>query len=1093
MVLHPLVSIVQKQSEDPTLPSYSAQTLTCERVLGPLPLEAQSCPDEQEQRQSPRTQSDWPPSLVQLTELLENKVKIFQKTVSTEEQVTHTALSSDHCDRLGSLKKHIAQSQELSSHLTDLQRRTEQEVALIYQQLKEVRHQQDRLSLELRDLEAQRTESETLIQGTLTADECTVLVQVQKEVQENILRSAEQAERLRFQEEALSTLHVMLGEDLQRYQVEAQRLQDLSDKVSNGMEGENEHTEENSMGAVFTEARGISGSKMQRFISLLNGHATLSSKYPGGCKTNANSKTFAGSEDGARARITNRTVPLVAGSKLRRAGSVKDLIQKFSGSENGQTSPTGSAASSPVGSPGIGGGSGTNVERSSSNSELIEVTKGTLDTSTTSLSNGDGQQADGQGPLPIRVTSPVRGSQTPQLSTDSSSESKGGLPNGSLAGNGTGSESQFDPSKQPESPLSEEETPNSKVRQNPKYQLFLGSDVIGNGSRDPDGTAGGSGPRNSRWESGNSRYGPNHRGSLESLASRDWDTMSDRMGGFESPPRVYNSPYANASMDYSPSRRISEYKNVMSPATREAAPSAFSMRPGLPNKRDFIEELTKQLDTSQKRNQFLEAESIEMDKERNQIRFEMRALMVNNADLVRDNSQLQMEMKRMNERMMEMERENQIIADQYRHLESEMKEAREVMVEANTQEYAFNFLQQSLKNKILDAEDALEKQTEQVQMISEKLWLAEREVEELSMDKHLREKKAGDLSTSVARLEMELEEALQECSQVKTELSLHQKLKDETEVRVDELEESLMEKSQELQRAQQIINKLQGEVSGKLIDKERTLEEEIQLRERAQLQCKQAERTLEDLLMEMETVAQSKEDLVKQLKQAQEKMIDLESDLEEMNDNELRWASKNKRAIEQIEQLQLKLLQQKDLNEQLDCEKAVLERQIRDLRVEVQELQNTRVQEEVITKAEGKVKELEGTLRAEERNKMVLTNNIGKLERRIIELSDQMEEEHRLATEQKDLMTQRIRSLKRQLNETEEEASRKDTQHRHTQRELAEERESSSRLQRQLLDQHLKMKRNESLTMRQTLDNLRLDLSVDDEDVPEMQAQSNKA
>jgi hypothetical protein len=36
-----------------------------------------------------------------------------------------------------------------------------------------------------------------------------------------------------------------------------------------------------------------------------------------------------------------------------------------------------------------------------------------------------------------------------------------------------------------------------------------------------------------------------------------------------------------------------------------------------------------------------------------------------------------------------------------------MKEARDVMVEANTQEYAFNFLQQSLKNKIQDAEVCL--------------------------------------------------------------------------------------------------------------------------------------------------------------------------------------------------------------------------------------------------------------------------------------------------------------------------------------------------------------------------------------------------
>lgn len=37
-------------------------------------------------------------------------------------------------------------------------------------------------------------------------------------------------------------------------------------------------------------------------------------------------------------------------------------------------------------------------------------------------------------------------------------------------------------------------------------------------------------------------------------------------------------------------------------------------------------------------------------------------------------------------------------------MQIEVKAARDVMVEANTQEYAFNFLQQSLQNKIQDAE-----------------------------------------------------------------------------------------------------------------------------------------------------------------------------------------------------------------------------------------------------------------------------------------------------------------------------------------------------------------------------------------------------
>lgn len=59
------------------------------------------------------------------------------------------------------------------------------------------------------------------------------------------------------------------------------------------------------------------------------------------------------------------------------------------------------------------------------------------------------------------------------------------------------------------------------------------------------------------------------------------------------------------------------------------------------------------------------------------------------------------------------------------------------------------------------------------------------------------------------------------------------------------------------------------QVSGKLIDKEQTLEEEIQLRERMQLQCKQAERMVDDLTMELQTTNQAKEDLMKQVKQAQ--------------------------------------------------------------------------------------------------------------------------------------------------------------------------------------------------------------------------------
>ncbi|XP_070296715.1 cingulin-like [Salvelinus sp. IW2-2015] len=202
-----------------------------------------------------------------------------------------------------------------------------------------------------------------------------------------------------------------------------------------------------------------------------------------------------------------------------------------------------------------------------------------------------------------------------------------------------------------------------------------------------------------------------------------------------------------------------------------------------------------------------------------------------------------------------------------------------------------------------------------------------------------------------------------------------------------------------------------------------------------------------------------------------------------MQDSEQRWVSKHKRSIEQTEQLQLKLIQQKDVNEQLDSEKGILERQLRDLRAEVQDIQHTRIHEDVITKTESRAKELENALRVEERNKVVMNNTISKLERKINELSDQLEEEQKMAKEQKDLTSQRMRSLKRQLNEAEEGASRRDAQYRTPERTGQRRERPPLNYRKQLLDQHLQLKRKEStMTMRQTWKDLRLDLSVDEED-----------
>lgn len=47
----------------------------------------------------------------------------------------------------------------------------------------------------------------------------------------------------------------------------------------------------------------------------------------------------------------------------------------------------------------------------------------------------------------------------------------------------------------------------------------------------------------------------------------------------------------------------------------------------------------------------------------------MRGLLVNNEDLLRTNTQLTIEMKRMREQMLEMERESQSMGERYREME----------------------------------------------------------------------------------------------------------------------------------------------------------------------------------------------------------------------------------------------------------------------------------------------------------------------------------------------------------------------------------------------------------------------------------------
>ncbi|XP_028658384.2 cingulin-like protein 1 isoform X2 [Erpetoichthys calabaricus] len=867
------------------------------------------------------------------------------------------------------------------------------------------------------------------------------------------------------------------------------------------------------------------------------------------------------------------------GTSLRRSGSVKDLIQKFSYSEDGKiikSSPLRRSTEeqkSPIenGLPFVGNGPldikySTNYSSRSlgdhAGNEFSNINKNILLNTCSGYKQSPRLSVVPKDNITLKISK-----ESPMALTDSQS---------GLASN----------SKQDSMMQSVSKTVSAKVNCSPRYQLYLSSESLSkdttapsnqsltrstdlNGSITPgetemprspprmgltELTSAGNGRSVSSWlkestllgntkstlessvsaETSNFGSASNlYRRDLDELSShsevssvtggKDDDTLSEKAFPVES-PRVFNSPYKSSIIDYDRFLKSTDFKDCLSPTLSDMSASSMnsystygqrssvapspttalpqgrytvyeswgklkgmlptlpSLRPGIQNKRDYIQELIRLLDISEKRNTFLEAESVEMSKERTQIRYEMRGLLVQNEDLIRNTSLMQNELKNFRNRVLELEQENTLLNDKISMIEAELLEAREALGEARDQEYAFGYLQESMNKKMLDIQEILEKRNQRCENLEEKLWQAERNQQDLEIEKQNLDKKIVELSGTVIKLETELGVAVQASGEATAEMNMFQQYKEKTEETLSQLEDSLHDKSQELEEKTLVLSRLQDEFAVKLLDKDQRLEEETQLRERFQLQAKQAERHIEDLHLEIQGLTQTKEDLNKQLKSNQEKILDLESDLEELHDNEQRLAAKFKRSSEQLEQLQIKLIQEREAREQLESENSMLERQNKDLVSELRDLRSSHVEEDILSKSEMRAKELESTLRAEERNKIILTSSLQKMERKVKELSEQLEEEHRHSEENKDQLMQKIKNLKRQLNDAEEEIGRRDVLQRQNQRELEDQKESNRLLQRQLGDLQHQLKRKESYYTRSSTETLNRRVIIDDYD-----------
>ncbi|XP_012865401.1 PREDICTED: cingulin-like protein 1 [Dipodomys ordii] len=185
----------------------------------------------------------------------------------------------------------------------------------------------------------------------------------------------------------------------------------------------------------------------------------------------------------------------------------------------------------------------------------------------------------------------------------------------------------------------------------------------------------------------------------------------------------------------------------------------------------------------------------------------------------------------------------------------------------------------------------------------------------------------------------------------------------------------------------------------------------------------------------------------------------------------------------QMEQMRSELLQERAVKQDLECDKISLERQNKDLKSRIIHLEGSyrSSKEGLVAQMEARITELEDRLESEERDRASLQLSNRRLERKVKELVMQVDDEHLSLTDQKDQLSLRLKAMKRQVEEAEEEIDRLESSKKKLQRELEEQLDVNEHLQGQLnsMKKDLRLKKLPSKVLDDMDDDNDDDLSTD--------------
>ncbi|XP_045142417.1 cingulin-like protein 1 isoform X2 [Echinops telfairi] len=411
--------------------------------------------------------------------------------------------------------------------------------------------------------------------------------------------------------------------------------------------------------------------------------------------------------------------------------------------------------------------------------------------------------------------------------------------------------------------------------------------------------------------------------------------------------------------------------------------------------------------------------------------------------------ELEQSVTQLQKQLSDLEGEEAKAKETLRKCEGERRQLEEALMHSRKEEKEASTAHRSLAGDLQDAQRTLSRVTQEQKQLSEKLKDEIEQKEQLKRMKNEMENERWHLDKTIEKLQKEMADIV-EASRTST-LELQNQLdeyKENNRRELTEMQRQLKEKTLEAEKSRLTALKMQEEM--------RLLEEALRDHQRAQDEAvtkrQLLEQMLKDLEYELEARSHLKDDRGRLVKQMEDKVSQLEMELEEERNNSDLLSDRISRSREQIEQMRIELLQEKAVRQDLECDKISLERQNKDLKSRIIHLEGSyrSSKEGLVAQMETRISELEDRLESEERDRANLQLSNRRLERKVKELVLQVDDEHLSLTDQKDQLSLRLKAMKRQVEEAEEEIDRLESSKKKLQRELEEQMDVNEQLQGQL-------------------------------------------